>query len=346
MKTVLAIGDEKDWDSFKKFRKQQTRLRKNGFSFKSADYQSALEGRLPEVETDELIIFLFFPFEYWENHIETKRSSETYGSRTYYTKFKRFWNRIDKLLRRAYKDKDICYVNDPARLYLGRDKRRSKLILQRKGIPVPKRYPTRDYRKILDMIEEGKKLFVKVRYGSMGKGISYLEKGRWFTNFIFRGKRIISRRSDYGWKFREVTDNIEFLKKLLAEDLVIEDAIDPFLVNGRRFDLRVYVAFGKVLYIYPRSNEPDQITTNIAQGARGEPQAFLHRIPPKILDRITRNAIRAADAMGLAFAGVDVMPDNGTGRVRVLEINAFPGFPRMRVFNLSRYIMREIAENC
>lgn len=346
MRTVLAIGDEKDWDSFKKFRGQRKHLSRNGFSFKSADYRSVLKGDVPEIETDDIIVFLFFPFEYWERNIETKKSKETYGNQVYYEKFKGFWKKLDCILRRCYRRKAIRYINDPGRIHLGRDKRRSKLILEKEGIPVPRRYSTRDYRKILDMVEDGRKLFVKVRYGSMGKGITYLEKGRWFTNFLFRDKRIISRKADYGWKFREVTGNRDFLKSLMAEDLVIEDAIDPFLVNGKRFDLRVYVAFGKVLYIYPRSNGPDDITTNIAQGAKGERQSFMRYIPPAILDKVNRNAVKAAKAMDLNFAGVDVMPDNGTGRVKILEINCFPGFPRMRTFNLARHIIKAIAENC
>jgi hypothetical protein len=45
----------------------------------------------------------------------------------------------------------------------------------------------------------------------MGKGITYLSPLNWQTNFIFKDNRIISRRSDYGWRFRDITGNNAFL---------------------------------------------------------------------------------------------------------------------------------------
>ena len=49
MKTLLAIGDTKDFDSFKKFFRQRKLFKKYNFYFKSADYDSALKGKLPEL---------------------------------------------------------------------------------------------------------------------------------------------------------------------------------------------------------------------------------------------------------------------------------------------------------
>lgn len=344
MKTLLAIGDEKDFDAFKKFFKQRKLFKKYNFSFKSIDYDSILEGKLPEVKTKNLIVFPFFPFSYWDRYIETTKSKEVYGNRNYFIKFKKFWKKTDKTLKRRYKGKKIHFVNHPDKIYVERDKKTTERILTKADIPVPKHYLTRDYKKIIEMVDDGRKLFIKVRYGSMGKGISCLEKDRWLTNFRFKNNRLISKKSDYGWTFIDITNNRKFLRELLLQDIIIEDAINPFLLGDRMFDLRLYIAFGKVLYIYPRSNEHGGITTNISQGARGEPPRFLHSIPPKILNEAIKNAVRAVEAMGLDFAGVDIMPNNCKDRVTVLELNSFPGFPKTRRFNLAKHLIKEIVK--
>jgi len=91
MKTFLAIGDKKDFDSFQKFYGQRKLFKNHNFHFKTVDYQSVLEGKLPKIKTKRMVIFLFFPFVFWEKNIETKKSKEVYGSRTYFIRFKKFW---------------------------------------------------------------------------------------------------------------------------------------------------------------------------------------------------------------------------------------------------------------
>jgi glutathione synthase/RimK-type ligase-like ATP-grasp enzyme len=347
MKTLLAIGDEEDFDSFQKFLGQSRLLKKRGFDFKKIDYQAVLEGKLPKIKTKKVMVLFFFPFIYWEENIETKKSKKVYGNRDYFIKFRKFWKEVSKNLKKYYKDKDLHFINLPEKLHVERDKELTRKILSKAGIPVPKHYFTRDYKKILEMINAGRKLFIKVRYGSMGKGITYLEKDYWLTNFRFRKNRIISKKSDYGWTFINISDNKKFLKKLLKQDIVIEEAVNPFLMKGRKFDLRVYVAFGKVLYVYPRTNEYDKIITNISQGARGEDKRFLNSLPPRLVGETKKNALKAVEAMDLNFAGVDIMPD-GDHSVVVIEVNGFPGFPSMKdkkvKFNLSKYLIGEMAK--
>jgi len=344
MKTLLANSEKKDFDSFMKFFRQRKLFKKYNFSFKIADYDSVLKGKIPKVNTKHLIVLLFFPFNYWDKNIETKKSREVYGSRGHFLKFKKLWKEIGKILNDFYKDKKIHYINPPGKIYVDRDKETTKSVLSKAGISVSRRHFTRNYKKIIEMVNNGQKLFIKMRYGSMGKGITYLEKDRWLTNFRFKNNKIVSKKSDYGWTFIDVTGHRKFLKELLQQDVIVEDAINPFLLKGRMFDLRIYIGFGKVLYIYPRSNECSEVTTNISQGARGENSHFVHSIPPKILDKAIKNAVRAIKAMDLNFAGVDIMPNNGNSRVTVIEVNSFPGFPKVKRFNLAKYLIKEIVK--
>ncbi|GAG51692.1 unnamed protein product, partial [marine sediment metagenome] len=101
--------------------------------------------------------------------------------------------------------------------------------------------------------------------------------------------------------------------------------------------------FGKVLYMYPRSNNEKNITTNVSQGGRSETMSFLKGIRGELIKKAEKTAVRAAAALGLNFTGVDIMLDPYRQEAVVIELNAFPGFPKMRRFNLVRYLIAEIA---
>lgn len=343
-KTLLAIGDNKDWDSFLKFRRQRHLLKRHGIAFALTDYESVLNDELPEITTGTVIIFLFFPFVYWDKHIEPEEYRGVYGNREFYTKLKKFWRTIDHKLRRHYRDKKICFINDPKNIPIERDKRATKRILSRNGTRVPRTYGIKNVSSMLKRLRAGEKFFIKPRFGSMGKGITYLEEDDWSTNFGFRKNRIVNRHSDYGWKFRNVTGNKAFLRQLLGKDMVIEEAVPCWLIHGRHFDIRCLVFFGKVIYMYPRSNTADKVTTNVSQGARNEKMRFLNDVPGPLAKKVKPAAVKAAKILSLDFAGVDLMLDPVKKEVVIIELNAFPGFPKVRTFNLARHVINEIGK--
>jgi ribosomal protein S6--L-glutamate ligase len=82
------------------------------------------------------------------------------------------------------------------------------------------------------------------------------------------------------------------------------------------WDLRVFVLGGRVLTAMRRYSNGDW-RTNVAQGGRGE--------VVRLSTEEERLALRAADALGAAMAGVDLLP-GPDGEWYILEVNAVPGW--------------------
>lgn len=82
------------------------------------------------------------------------------------------------------------------------------------------------------------------------------------------------------------------------------------------FDIRAFVLGGRVLTAM-RRHARNNWRTNVAQGGRGE--------ATRLSTREQRLALAAAEAVGVAVAGVDLLPDRD-GQLHVLEVNAVPGW--------------------
>jgi glutathione synthase/RimK-type ligase-like ATP-grasp enzyme len=342
-RTLLAVGDEKDFDSYKKFCREKKLFAGTRLIFKSVNWATLLRGRVPGIKTDDVIIFPFFPFAYWDRNIETKSYKGIYGNETFHEKFRQFWARVEKTVERTFAGRNVVYVNHPRMLSWSRDKELAKKLVSKAGVLIPRTFHTRNIDEILRLVKRRCRVFIKVRYGSMGKGITYLEKDRWLTNFRFRNGKITSRRSDYGWTFADVTDKERFLVELLKKDVIVEEAVESALVDGRKCDLRIYVANRRVLYVYGRTNDPDAVTTNISQGGRGEDPSFEKKLSAGQLATAKEQAVRALDALGLRFGGVDMALSWDRRSAIFIEANAFPGFPKVKAYNLSRDIIAELV---
>ena len=340
MKTLLLIGDTKDYESYKKVMREKSLIEKKGFIFKKCSYTSLLNNSLPKINTKDIIIYLFFPFSYWDKYIETKDYKGIYGNKTFFTKFKVFWKKTESIIKKAYKNHNLIYINHPKHAATDRDKELTKNLLKKAKLPVAKSYKTTNPKVILNLLKKGKKLYIKVRFGAMGKGITYLENDYWTTNFTYKKNKIISKHSDKGWDFKDITNNIQFLKQLLKKDIIIEEAIEPLLIKNKKFDLRIYVLYNKIVYVYPRSTKQESIVTNITQGAKREKQYFLKKMPKSFLNKSLKYAIKSTKALNLNFAGVDILPDS-KGKPIILELNSFPGFPSSK-FEVDRKIINEL----
>jgi ribosomal protein S6--L-glutamate ligase len=87
-------------------------------------------------------------------------------------------------------------------------------------------------------------------------------------------------------------------------------------VHHPGWDLRAFVIHGRVLTAM-RRHARDDWRTNVAQGGRAEPIT--------LTSEEEKLALAAAQAVGTAIAGVDLLPRPGGGYY-VLEVNAVPGW--------------------
>jgi glutathione synthase/RimK-type ligase-like ATP-grasp enzyme len=344
--SVLVLGDTSDWEAYNRVcRCLQNQHHLKKMNWVTCTYDHLEKNKLPLINSNVIIIYLFFPFAYWDKHIEKQGYRNVYGNVDFYSQFRFFWSQIHRILKNKYRGKKIYFINHPLKIANDRDKEFTKTILTENDIKTPTAYHTRDYQNILNLIEEkNKKLFLKVRYGSMGKGITYMEKGYWKSNLKFEDGKIINPCSDYGWTFTDITNNVQFLKVILTKDIVIEEMVESYEIEEDMiFDLRLYIFNDTVLYILPRTNNKDAITTNISQGGIGRTTKFLEEIPKDIINKVIETGVKTMEAMEVNFAGVDIMISKDS-RIYVIELNAFPGFPKENKFNLSKRLIQLIED--
>jgi len=341
--TILSIGDGIDRDAYRKFHKEKPFILRSGFDYVSANYKCLLSGGMPPVKTRKVVVFLFFPFAYWDKYIECRNYKGIYGNRAFYEKFVRFWSKADRALRVSLTGKEVFFVNPPLLCGLYRDKIAVAKRFLHSNIPSPKLYRISGVGEIENLLKKGRSFFLKPRYGSMGKGITFLNWSNWQTNFSFKNGRIISRRSDHGWKFRDITGNKKFLKRLLRKDILIEQAVDSLLLKKIKVDMRIYTFFNRTLYIYPRRNKADRITTNISQGAKGDP-GILKELPKNLVSKAKKLAENISRALGVNLIGMDIMMDRNLRDIYVIDVNLFPGFPKRKTFDISLCMVNELVK--
>lgn len=342
-KTVLAIGDSSPDGilasaSFDKFVGHKKTFSKRSIDLKVVDYYALLGDNLPRIDTEAITVMLFFPYSYWNENIEVYTYDDRiYGDETFGKKFNELFNTVDSKLQRAYKGKKLSFVNPPQSIQIDRDKKKTKSLFKRQAIPTPPLHKIETEEDIIDLLEKGHRLYAKPRFGAMGKGITYLTKGRWRTNYLYKRGKIVSRNFDYGWGFVDVTGKLDFLKELIKRDMVFEQAIDLPTIEGRKFDMRIYVIYGKVPYLYARTVSVEKIVTNWSQGGRIEKGSFLRKIPKEKLNMAKSYAIKGAQAIGINYAGMDLIFSGDFCQVYVLEGHSFPSYERR--FGLTKYLI-------
>jgi len=189
---------------------------------------------------------------------------------------------------RQFEMMNVFSVTDSNALLRSRDKLRSMQLLSREALDFPKTVYTNSKTNVEEIIKSvgGVPLIVKSLEGTQGLGVMLLKSKSAAVSVI------------------------EAFKSIKAETMVQE-----FISEAGGADIRVFIVDGKVVGAMKR------------QGVKGEFRSNLHRGGTASVIELTRkersHALKAAETMGLAVAGVDMLQSK-RGPL-ILEVNSSPG---------------------
>lgn len=173
-----------------------------------------------------------------------------------------------------------------------RDKLRSMQLMAKAGIGIPKTVVSRNSADIDDLLEKlgGMPVIIKLARGTHGNGVVLAET-----------KKAAKSVLQAFYLTNEDGTNV-----LLQE----------FVEESAGTDIRAFVVGGRVVASMKRQSLDDDFRSNLHKGGEGT--------KIKLTDEEKKMAVKAAKAMGLNIAGVDMMRSN-RGPL-ILEVNASPGF--------------------
>lgn len=173
-----------------------------------------------------------------------------------------------------------------------RDKLRSLQLLAKAGVGIPKTIVSRNSADIDDLIEKlgGTPVIIKLARGTHGNGVVLAESKKAAKSVL----QALYLTNDDG-------------TNILLQEFVKESA---------GTDIRAFVVGGRVVASMKRQSLDDDFRSNLHKGGEGT--------KIKLTEDEKKMAVKAAKAMGLNIAGVDLMRSE-RGPL-ILEVNASPGF--------------------
>lgn len=179
-------------------------------------------------------------------------------------------------------------INSPKAIECAVDKWLTTQKLIQAGIPVPETAVCEDSEEAIQLCEQlGGDVVVKPLFGSEGRGIIRVDS----VDLAWRVFRSLER-----------IGAIMYLQRFIPS------------VDG---DYRILLLDGRVIGSMKRHAPPHDFRTNAAQAGTCTPWTAN--------DYEVELALRAADATGCIFCGVDLIYDQD-GEAKVLEVNAVPGW--------------------
>ena len=173
-----------------------------------------------------------------------------------------------------------------------RDKLRSMQVLARAGVGIPKTVFSRNSTDIDDLIDKlgGTPVIIKLARGTHGNGVVLAESKK-------AAKSVLQAF---------------YLSNEDGTNILLQE----FIKESAGTDIRAFVVGGRVVASMKRQSLDDDFRSNLHKGGEGT--------SIKLTEEERKMAIKAARALGLNVAGVDLMrSDRGP---LVLEVNASPGF--------------------
>lgn len=186
----------------------------------------------------------------------------------------------------------VYTVSSSLAINRSRDKLRSMQILAKASVGIPKTVVSRNSADIDDLIEKlgGTPVIIKLARGTHGNGVVLAETKK-------AAKSVLQAL---------YLTNEDGTNVLLQE----------FVKESAGTDIRAFVVGGRVVASMKRQSLDDDFRSNLHKGGEGT--------KIKLTEEERKAAIKAAKAMGLNVAGVDMMRSE-RGPL-ILEVNASPGF--------------------
>ncbi len=203
-----------------------------------------------------------------------------------------YMTRYGTAIVRQLEMQGVYTISSSIAINRSRDKLRSMQLLAKAGVGVPKTVFSRNSADIDDLIDKlgGTPVIIKLARGTHGNGVVLAET-----------KKAAKSVLQAFYLTNEDGTNI-----LLQE----------FVKESAGTDIRAFVVGGRVVASMKRQSLDDDFRSNLHKGGEGT--------VIKLTEEERKMAIKAARAMGLNVAGVDMMRSE-RGPL-ILEVNASPGF--------------------
>ena len=222
----------------------------------------------------------------------------------------------------ALRELGVPVYNDARAIERSVDKSMTSLLLRAAQLPSPPTWATESLaraRRIV-MREEaaGHALVLKPLFGSQGKGLALVGT----VNGVHHAPPDLAtpEAAAYG--------QLAYLQRFVPP---------PPGAAGPGFDWRVLVVGGRAVTAMRRVSE--HWVHNVAQGARCE--------PAELQPALARLAEAAAEALGMDYAGIDLVPAAGAEPIQVIEVNgvaAWQGLQKVTPFNIAQALVNDLLD--
>lgn len=203
-----------------------------------------------------------------------------------------YMTRYGTAMLRQLEMKGVYTVSSSIAISRSRDKLRSMQLLAKAGVDIPKTVFSRNSVDIDGLIDKigGTPAIIKLARGTHGNGVVLAESKK-------AAKSVLQAF---------------YLQNEDGTNILVQE----FVEESAGTDIRAFVVGGRVVASMKRQSLDDDFRSNLHKGGEG--------IMVKLTDEERKMAVKAARAMGLNIAGVDMMRSK-RGPL-VLEVNASPGF--------------------
>lgn len=196
-------------------------------------------------------------------------------------------------LYRTLAEEGVLFINDVRALTLAIDKFKTSWVLAKADVPTPRALVTQQAADVLPALHAlGGRVVAKPLYGSLGEGVELYDGSGGEAELQRLHARLRRRKALY---------------------------LQAYVDGGRR-DVRAFVVGDRVECAIARVAPPGEFRTNVHLG--GHPERT------QLSPEVERVAVAAARALGLDYAGVDLMEgvDGRAASPTVLEVNGTPLF--------------------